>query len=421
MRKQIIFALTMAFVVAVTCAAYAEVQNVKLGGDLTTLGVSRYGFNLREEKTDLSGLAMIANVKINADLTDNVSTTVVLRNERVWGTTGRSGTGDLDVYLAAGYATLKEFVYPQLALKIGQMPVRLGSGLLVGDPNTNQTSTGPFVNELADLCPRKAFTGMIADIDLSEFLPLKITAGGIKVTERSMTVAGSTADDDENAYLVNAAYDTGIKQTIGELYYVLKDTMKADVNNFGTRITSVPLENLNVSAEFAYQLRKGIRGDNENANDYALLVGTNYTFADVKMKPSVGFDYTRLTRNWDPMYEDVSVGDIVNAILPNTDAQVIGATISAQPLEDVTLKLRYANLRLVDELAALTGWAGGTAYTMTDKKDVGNEIDLSLTYDYTEDVQLGLKTGYFDPGGAFDKQANRESASQVIGSMKVTF
>ncbi|MBN2830680.1 MAG: hypothetical protein JXL82_00160, partial [Candidatus Omnitrophica bacterium] len=59
-------------------------------------------------------------------------------------------------------------------------------------------------------------------------------------------------------------------------------------------------------------------------------------------------------------------------------------------------------------------------YTMTSNKHLGNAIDITATYDYTEDVQLGLTAGWFAPGKAFDT-SNRRTASQVIGSMKVTF
>jgi hypothetical protein len=87
-------------------------------------------------------------------------------------------------------------------------------------------------------------------------------------------------------------------------------------------------------------------------------------------------------------------------------------------MEDVTAKLRYANVRLIEEgLAPATNpWSISLD---PNKKEVGNEVDLSLIYDYTEDVQLGLSLGYLDAGKAI--ASPREDATQVIGSMKVTF
>jgi len=55
-----------------------------------------------------------------------------------------------------------------------------------------------------------------------------------------------------------------------------------------------------------------------------------------------------------------------------------------------------------------------------DKKGFGHAVDVTATYDYTEDVQFGLTFGYFNPGKAFMSN-NQESASQLVGSMKVTF
>ena len=55
----------------------------------------------------------------------------------------------------------------------------------------------------------------------------------------------------------------------------------------------------------------------------------------------------------------------------------------------------------------------------TGKAHLGDAIDLTATYDYTEDVQLGLTYGWFKPGNALnikDKDAN-----QLIGSLKVIF
>ena len=65
---------------------------------------------------------------------------------------------------------------------------------------------------------------------------------------------------------------------------------------------------------------------------------------------------------------------------------------------------------------------------MSDKGYLGIEIDLTLTYDYTEDVQLSLLGAMFTPSSAINtvntkggNASNRASAVELIGSMKVTF
>ncbi|MFA5437997.1 MAG: hypothetical protein WC293_05470, partial [Candidatus Omnitrophota bacterium] len=57
--------------------------------------------------------------------------------------------------------------------------------------------------------------------------------------------------------------------------------------------------------------------------------------------------------------------------------------------------------------------------TYTGKKHLGDAIDLTVLYDYTEDVQLGLTGGWFKPGNALS--SNGRDANQLIASMKVTF
>ena len=338
-------------------------------------------------------------------------------NERVWGSNDETvANSDIDLDLA--YVTLKKFLYTPLTLIVGRQELRLGSGLVVGDPLTNRTcdaDASALSAGLRDLSSRKAFDGIVGILDYS---PLTLILGYLSVDEDDIEVS----QDDVNAYAINAAYDFGTKDTIGELYLVTKEANKGEVNNYGLRVVSAPLENLDVNGEFAYQTRKGIRDDSKAASSTALLLGATYVLPDVAWTPSIGVDYTRLGENWDVMFEDQTPADIANALFENTNLQVIGVTVTAKPMEDVTAKLRYANLCLVKGVSSLNGgWEdGGYSGMNSDKEALGNELDLSLTYDYTEDVQLGLNLGYLNPGKAFST-SNREEATQVIGSMKVTF
>jgi len=448
MSKRLMIVLALAFVVGIACSAYAEVQNVKVGGDITTLAFDRYRFNLSniDVKDQVQGLAAIANVKVNADLTDAVAVSIVLRNEKVWGKTSSSSTtytddgrddvvvtttgqnADLNEYLAAAYVTMKEFAGQPLTLKIGQMGVKLGNGMIVGDPNTNQSSAGPFNYELADYCPRVAFTGGVAIWDMK---PLVLTLGALKVTETNL----HTNRDDVNTYMANAAFDiaemTGLNKAIVEVYDVLEDNYdddvadQGDVNNIGVRADLTPMENVGVGGEFAYQTQQNDsdRDDNKSMSDRALMLNVNVGFPDVAMAPVIGADFAHFSSNWDPMYESLTPADIANVLFPNQNVQLIGLSAGLKPMDDVGLKLRYANLRLAKAFTegdtVPTNW-NSNDWTMTSKKDLGNELDAYMTYDYTSDVQFGLKLGYFKPGKAFHED-NRKTAHQVIGSMKVTF
>ncbi len=420
MSKRLILILALAFVVGIAFAAFAEVQNVKVSGDLSAAALTRRGFNLgvasgvAADKERADGIVGIARVKIDADLTDNVMVTVRLLNERVWGTLEETNlTTDIDLDLA--YVTLKEFLNnDKVTLIVGTQPLRLGNGLLVGDADTNRAETAAVLPPIArDLSVRKAFDAIVAVLDYS---PLKITAGFVKGLETAIT----DSRDDVNVYLVQGAYDFKTKNTKAELTLMADDRDKTDTYNYGLLVTSTPMDNLNVSAEYVYQTGKGIRDDKKMAADGALQLMADYTLKNVSMTPKIGIDYTRLSRNWNVSFEDQTPADIVNLLFAQTNMQIIGASLCAKPMDDVNLKLRYANLRLIKNVASIVGY---NTYTLdSEKKALGDEIDLSLTYDYTEDVQLGLSAGYFIPGAAFDSATdNAKSASQVLGSMKVTF
>ena len=394
-------------------SSFSAVQNVKVSGDLTTLGVCRYGFDLGTggDEADASALAGIARLRFDADLTEDVSVTLRLIADKVWGQAVNAASSDVDIDLA--YVTLKNFFNYPLTLKIGKQEVKIGSGVIVGDPTTNQLASGDsnLPQTLGDLDLRKAFDAVIGVIDYS---PWTITLGYIKDTEGNLAES-----DDVNVYVVDLGYDFG-DNTQGELYYIHKDAKKSDIGNVGVRVVGSPQENLVLSGEIIYQYdRPDARSDRKHRSDLAALVSASYTFVDQAWKPTVGVDYAYFSENWDPMYEDVTPANIVNNLVPNTNCQLIGLTVTAQPREDILLKLRYANIRLVEEISALSNsWA--TYSINPDKKDLGDEVDFSIVYNYTEDVQLGLNIDYFNPGKVFN-DVNDDDAFQALGSLKVTF
>ena len=139
----------------------------------------------------------------------------------------------------------------------------------------------------------------------------------------------------------------------------------------------------------------------------------------------IGIQYTYLSgdkdtsdnkyKAWDPMFEDQTLNSIPNLLFVNSNMQVINLKGSMKPMEDVTVLVNYGNYRLAKKATSLTGY---TSWSLNNKKDLGNALDLCAYYDYTEDVQLGLELGWFFPGKALKDD---RTANQVIGSMKVTF
>ena len=428
MSKKLI-ALVAIFAVALTGTVFAAVENIKVSGNYTMYGIARndfdFGTEIGADNVDsTSGFASVTNLKFDADLTEDVMFTYIIRDERVMGLSGTYNSDDITssaLYTACAFATLKDFLSYPITLKLGMQGFKLGSGLVVADSNTNQTggATNPFGEGtgLGDLSPRKAFYGSVATVDLD---PATLTLAWLKASEGEFD-----EDDDRNFYIANLGYNFEDYNTMGEVYWVYRDDQKEvaakdDVTVYGVRAVSTLIDSLTMSGEYAYQKQSDFRADGKDASDYAMQFAANYAFLDVDYAPAIGIDYTLISANWDPMSESWTPARIANAIFPNTNCETIGVNFSAEPREDISVKLRYAYMDLTEKISAFgSSWV--SAYSVkADKTELGSEIDFTMTYDYTEDVQFGVWVDYFEPGDFFDTGSDTE-AVQAVGTMKVSF
>jgi hypothetical protein len=450
MSKRLILVLAFAFLVGCAVAAYAEVQNVKVSGDLNVLGVTRH---FGEDRT---GIISITRVKVDADLTDNVMTTVRLINERYWGTeidnpnvAGKNTDIDLDLAMV----TLKEFLYSPLTLTIGRQELHFGSEMIVGDVDTNiwATNASALGTPLRDpdLSARKAFDAIRATLNYD---PLVIDA--IYALVDTNNNISDDANDDTLLFGINANYKVNAKNTVEGYWFERKTQRKAtagatpatpkktdQTDVIGGRITSSVVDNMILSLEAAYQFGKIAHlNANEPSVDrkaWALETAATYNFSNKKYKPSAtalysyfsgdhengGYATTRgAFKGWDPMFENQKSGDIANALLNQTNAHIIGGILTAQAAQDILLKGEYYAIwwakAFPDRMLGLT--MRGDNLTTTERRFVGQEVDLTATYNYTEDVQFSLMGGWLIMGPAIMEETNKVN-SEVIGSMKVTF
>ena len=485
MGKRLIGILALALIVGLTfSAAYAEIQNVKVSGDIIASGVVRNHFNLQVgpfgDKGDLqqSFFMTQTRVRVDADLTDNVTATVRLINERVWG----NGTGRVNYYegeqdgnyidyggsldngmgidLDLAYVTLKEFLYSPLTLTIGRQEIKFGNGLIIGRAGPG----GQFlpINQIpGDLSERKAFDAIRATLNYN---PLVVDVIYAKV-EQPVTFRNNTTE----LLGINANY--AITKMIDlSAYYFMKSSNnagmlasrgKADkVNTIGTLLSIKPIEGLVTSLEAAYQFGKNDtrivddgKMNTSRHNAWAAQAMVDYTFTKLKMAPMLGFSYTYLSggadtgkkRNmgWDSMFYDQKLNNIAYALLPFTNLSVFNLKGSIKPMTDVTLMLNYGYYDRASGSAS--GWIvspgtydAGQSYIdsgldnyygayYTGKQHLGDAIDATILYDYTEDVQFGLTAGWFKSGRGLatdwdsDGTGARRDATQLIGSVKVIF
>ena len=483
----------LAIVSFIVQPAFAAVQNVKVSGDIVAAAALRNNLDLdktrsllvtsatdsRNDKHEL--LLSIVRLRVDADLSDNVSTSIRLLNERPWNGEGTESQRQIDLDLAS--ITLKEFLYSPLTLTVGRFEARFGNGWIVGDPDTNGASSSSDLATV-DLSARKSWDAIHARLDYNPLI-LDLVYG--KAAEGTTSI-----NDDATLYGVNAAYelspqtniegfyfakkrniprtggvtnlDTGATTSFDNAAATLADVKQKDdvVNTIGVRAVNKSVKNLTLDAQVAYQFGTYNPKLDPNArwiSDAAKALtsprsawGTEiiaaYDLKDIaaisKWEPSITGAYIYLSgesrdktgttayKGWDPMFEDQTFGHLINAIMGFSNAHLFGVSLKAKPAADLTAKLDYvtgwfAKKYAEGRYAILSGQNGGQTFTMSHKASLGHEIDATLAYDYTEDVQLSLLGGLFIPSSAINgldgvyPYRQKATAVELIGSMKVTF
>ncbi|MCX5692835.1 MAG: alginate export family protein [Candidatus Omnitrophica bacterium] len=440
----------LAIVALIAVPAFAEVQNVKVSGDIDSKMITRndYDFNNYTSGTNADSdtwFMSTARVQIDADLTDNVSTCVRLLNERDWNQEAvADGSGNTNIALDLASVKMKEMFYAPLTLTIGRQNLRFGNGLVVGDPDSNDRSIGTSI-AAEDFSVRKAFDAVRATFDYNplvlDIVMAKITAG---------TVGSSKNDDDTDLYGINAAYKFDKYNSEAEAYMFAKNTRAANVESdkiytYGVRGSLEPISKLVVDGELAVQ-----RGDYRlggvsiDRSAWAADLGAAYAI-DYKWSPKVAARYVYRSgqktppgqavdtdaaagvtyKAWDTSFEDQTHGIVANQIFDgnndgvDSNSSIINVMASAVPVQDLTVALDYYYFMLAQKWdTTVTTTRDGLQ--IRGNKNLGQEVDFSLGYDYTEDVKLGLTAGFFMPGKTFLTD-NNDRASTVVANVKVAF
>ncbi len=454
--------------------SFAEVQNVKVGGDITVRSFFRKDLDLHDNDLTQDGaqfLMSTVGVNVGADLTENVSAFIRIANERDWNVTG-TAAGDLD--LSQAYITLKELFYSPLTLRIGQQPIVWGRGFVLGsnlipgliygggDRNASITA-----NEFTDFT---AFDAIRGTLDLSGVAGLPITVDGvyIKLNENSTALP-----DDVNLLGVNVGAKFDSLSSEVETYYLnkrdksTKATGVPATDNFGSvstigfRGSAKPVEGAYVYGELAYQFGKRavdpssvlIAGDAQQA--WAADLGAEFTATNVAMTPKIGGewiffsgkDVNGAVPGWDPIargYFTTALREFQNPTAaafypPDQGCFANGATGTActgsatnqhqlslygslKPLADLTIAPRLSWFFLpVGALPDSSAGFAGTATRVAKRKNyAGMEWDTQVTYNYTDDVQFGVIYALFAPGNVYRSPTDK-TAQELITSVSVKF
>ena len=456
---------------ALSAPSFAEVQNVKVGGDITERAFIRSNLDLHQEGTGgtnrLDGdnfFTSTVGLNVGADLTENVSTFVRLTNERDWNLDGNTGGGDgataassRDFALSQGYISLKELFYSPLTLKGGKQPIRwgrgfvLGSSLIPGILTRGDDLHGSLTpNEFTDFT---AFDAVRATLDLSHFsLPLSVDYVYIKINENN-----PGAPDDVNMQGVNISSHFDAWNSEAETYFLNKTDksgactivgsctdQNGSVSTIGIRGSTQPVEGSLLYGELGYQFgTRGVDpmgvlvpGDRQQA--WAFDIGAEYTLTSVAMTPKLGAEWiywsgksvgNNAAAGWDPMargYYTTALRefqtangtafygtDQANDTSAATNESQFGFYGSLKPIQDLTAASRLSFFFLPVSVITIPGSSESTGYA-------GAEWDTNIVYNYTDDVQLGLLYAVFAPGNIY-RTPNDSTAQELVSTVSVKF
>jgi len=461
-----LFVLAAILTFAIIGSTFAAVENIKVSGDINSEAVTR-DLSMGGGGTIASGttrdkdqfLFSQVRLRFDADLTENVSTTVRFINERLW---GAEDAADTDIDLDLAYVTMKEFLYQPLTVMVGRQNLCYGNGLIVGDPDTNQTASAAMPQIVNDLSLRKSFDAVRVVLD---FAPFTIDGIYAKPFEGTTNIA-----DDVTLFGTNINYKWASFNGVTEGYFFGSHNSQDGVQEsfvttqvpenqsttyvIGGRFQFDPIEKLTLGLEGAYQT-----GDlqvptgtpeyqqspaAQHLSAFAIQAMAEYRFM-TQYNPKLGLVYTYLSgaddwndrkhasHAWQPMFENQSAAELINVLFPNSNTQCITLRGSMMPREDITLGLSYTWDALAENRSELSGAgllingynptrgaANGNGYVVTNDSYLGSEVDAYALYDYTEDVQIKLSGAWFIPGDYF-AEPNDQTAYSLRAGLKVNF
>lgn len=445
MRKVGFLVLALFFVFS--GAAFAAVESIRVSGDINAGAVARdLGMGIETGQPGSSSETFAfsqVRLRIDADLTEGVGATIGLINERLWG----NDSGDNEIDLDLAYIQLDNFMEQPLTVKIGRQNLRYGNALIIGDPNTNQFSPDA-PPAIGDLSLRKSFDAARVILD---YAPYTVDLVYAKIDEGETNLR-----DDTNLWGLNVGYDWSNEHGVTEGYLFYADKGRKDTSvvppihqdfkeyttTVGARTQFHLSEQVTLGLEGAYQFGKvdtsayGWAIGSHNRKAFAGQFIGQYRFLD-DYNSAISLGFTYLSGNndesgsynaWDPLFEDQVPAEIANLLFPHSNVLCATLTGSMMPQEDLTLTLHWAWLKLADAYnvhpsiySPLVGPASGNSYAVNrDKTSAGNEVNASLLYDYTEDLQFKLTGAWFMPGSFFQSD-NDSLAYSLRAGINVSF
>ncbi len=407
-------------VVGLCVNAYAELVNMLISGELRTRAYYQENVaDLNDSVDDDYGrIEQRVRLSHTAELTDGVTVGITGEGTGLWGSQesafsseGAEGTGDVP----EAYVNFQDIRNTDWSVKVGRQHLNLGRGFLISD-NEKEISydallvTGEYPTWTINLIASK----------LEESQTLK----GI----RNRTLV---ADADWNLYILDVAWhdENILPLTLGG--YVLYGDDGTDLERkplvFGGRAEYTG-DIWAAWAEGAYET--GDYGDQDLAA-WAIDVGASVTF-ESSWSPKLKAGYTFASGD-----EGDSLGDYEgflplgqyryygHSLSPSmSNIHIFNASASVQPNDYWNLAIDYYHYIQDEEVAGPVGNPiltdpGIMKSTTGLDENLGDEVDVSATLNYTDGVKAQVLLAYFMPGDAYG--ADDDDALEIRGEILVSF
>lgn len=473
---------------ALCVPAFAETQTVKVSGSLDAYWIYRHNLDLRDnndagaypegetvaavDSPDDDGInnsegdsffMSIAQVEVAADLTDNVSVVINLLNQRDWNSRAfedsvngnepdrgdENDENEFDVLVDLAYVQMKEIFYAPLTLTIGRQDLWFGRGNIIG-ANRQDPDNAISANELTAIT---SFDAVRATLD---FEPWTIDVVYSLIDENS-----TNAEDDHEFWFTNINYQFAEYNAEWELYWMTDidkgalatttgaaltvDSPRTDPDNLthtlGTRAQFDPIQQITLGGEIAtqfgdYYLTGGAAEQDRSAwffelfgeyrwdNTWKPMLGLQYVFFSGDAGTASTDDYEAWNglfrgpvfgdiRDWQEVFYETADGSDQPAGTNQEHFAIYGAI---SPLEDLKIDAKFYWFWNEEDIV-VSG--------VSRDEEIGHELDVNVTYDYTEDVSFGLALAWYMPGDFYVADATDgetdADAFQSVSSVKVAF
>jgi hypothetical protein len=418
MRKSLIV-LVAAMVVGMTIPAFAELQNVEVGGSLRIRGNWYSESNLSFDH-DLGPDALFfeqrTKINVSASFTQDVNAFIELDSYDVFGdgfrglddslsvysdrrgfSSGANGLSGVDngsngtsVSFYQGYIEVKDAWGTPLSFRIGRQEIQFGSEFLVGNNDTSSFFRG------------LSFDGLTTN---SQFGNFKLQSFFTElVTNNNPFRFESSGDVWFHGFYGSYVGIEGmtIDGYVMHYYQALTDPLAGiglveatDFYTAGLRFAGSKSQ-FDWDVEGAYQFGdSGLPSPNDSINAYALTAKGGYTF-DVNMQPRVFLNGAYFSADEDDpafnrMFSDHEYSEFLDAT-DLTNFWMIGGGASAQVTESINLSGVANYFESVEDYG-------------TDENSLGIEVALYAKYDYSEDLYFQAGYAHFFAGDAMESGA----------------